>query len=63
MARVVPCLQDQEKALLRLKSSFTVTTDSIMEFRSYLNLARNNFNVSELPSIGFDRLSHEFDLS
>nr|CAB3476163.1 unnamed protein product [Digitaria exilis] len=32
---VVTCLQDQERALLRLKRSFTTTTDSTMAFRSW----------------------------
>ncbi|CAL4965439.1 unnamed protein product [Urochloa decumbens] len=107
----VPCLQDQETALLRLKRSFTATADSITAFRSwtvgtdccgwagvhcgdadgyvtsldlgdwglesagldpalfdltslrYLNLACNNFNMSELPSIGFDRLTKLISLN
>ncbi|TVU21720.1 hypothetical protein EJB05_31375, partial [Eragrostis curvula] len=101
----VPCLADQEAALLRLKRSFATTKNSTTTFRSwrvgtdccrwlgvrcghgtgrvtsldlggrrmlssaldpaifsltslrYLNLAHNNFNESELPSTGFERLT------
>nr|CAB3476166.1 unnamed protein product [Digitaria exilis] len=108
---VVTCLQDQERALLRLKRSFTTTNDSTMAFRSwnvgtdccgwagarcgdadgrvtsldlgswslesagldpalfdltylrYLNLAWNNFNASELPSVGFERLTKLISLN
>ena len=106
VARQFPCLRDQETALLRLKHSFTATTDSTTAFRSwkigtdccgwagvhcgdadgrvtsldlgswglesagldpalfdltslgYLNLGWNNFNLAELPSIGFERLTN-----
>ncbi|KAG0536421.1 hypothetical protein BDA96_03G062400 [Sorghum bicolor] len=35
VAQVVPCLHDQETALLRLKRSFTATADSMTAFQSW----------------------------
>uniref|UniRef100_A0A0D9Y3K9 Leucine-rich repeat-containing N-terminal plant-type domain-containing protein n=1 Tax=Oryza glumipatula TaxID=40148 RepID=A0A0D9Y3K9_9ORYZ len=101
----VPCLPDQAAALLQLKSSFSITNESMAAFDSwkagedccrwegvscgdadgrvtwldlgdcglesgqldpvlfkltsleYLNLSGNDFNMSEIPSTGFERLS------